>query len=259
MTTALCCGSSNTEDAEITSHEASVAEEMKPVLSNAVNTTLLGVQSVNLRKSLHTGRRSGTRSAKAPAREDTEKPHACGVCGCRFRNRRDLDHHGRIHSGVKPNECTDCGRQFTTVSQLRSHRRTHTQEAAYSCSSCGEKFVWLNSLKRHQRVHQDTDNTNVGELRCDVCSESFDSRQQLDSHNLLVHGIVGNSSVPDVDQSADESRPVRKKKATKRRRQVYCKFLCSGIFYNVGALRVFLFFSGMFIEPVQLISTQRSS
>ena len=285
----MCCGSSDTEDAEVTNCDASISQETKPLLSNALNTTLLGLftdndleqahrclscgqcfsrpkllgehlktvhraegkaagtkrklkppqsgrespyslrlrvnrtppakqhQSIKLRKAPRTVRRSRTRSAKAPAREDSEKPHACGVCGRQFRIRRDLDLHDRIHSGIKPNECPDCGRQFTTVSQLRSHFRTHTQEAIYSCGSCGEKFVWLNSLKRHQRIHQDTDNTDVGELSCDVCSESFDSRQQFDSHNLLVHGVVGNSSLPDVDQSAYESQPVQKKKTAKRK------------------------------------------
>ena len=158
-----------------------------------------------------------------------ERPFACDNCGKRFTTRSHLTVHGRTHSGIKPNECPDCGRQFTTVTHLRSHRRTHTQEAAYSCRSCGDKFVWLNSLKRHQRIHQDVVGNDVDELRCDVCSESFDSLQQFDSHNLLVHGTDGNSTLPSVDQWAAESRPVRKKAAT-RKHWVYCQFLCSGIF-----------------------------
>ncbi|XP_077492433.1 uncharacterized protein LOC144103643 [Amblyomma americanum] len=105
------------------------------------------------------------------------KLHDCTECSKRFKRRRDLVVHLRVHTGDRPYQCNDCGISFSQIANLKRHQRTHTGERPYCCDYCGRSFTVQSHLVAHQRTH-----TGERPYRCDHCGSIFTQKQ-----NLVLH------------------------------------------------------------------------
>ncbi|XP_076610722.1 uncharacterized protein LOC143335307 [Chaetodon auriga] len=106
-----------------------------------------------------------------------ERPFGCSQCGKRFRRKKNLQEHTRIHTGEKPYGCSVCMKYFSCSGSLRKHLRIHTGEKPFSCSVCGNRFTESGHLKVHMRTH-----TGEKPFSCSVCGKSFTWRQSFNNH-----------------------------------------------------------------------------
>uniref|UniRef100_A0A8C6TUJ8 C2H2-type domain-containing protein n=1 Tax=Neogobius melanostomus TaxID=47308 RepID=A0A8C6TUJ8_9GOBI len=105
------------------------------------------------------------------------KKHQCSVCNKRFRGRRDLQRHIRVHTGERPYRCSSCEKAFTCKDTLDVHMRTHTGERPYSCQTCGKTFTQTSHLNSHRRTH-----TGEKPFACPVCEKTFAQKCPPNSH-----------------------------------------------------------------------------
>ncbi|XP_037651258.1 zinc finger protein 235-like [Sebastes umbrosus] len=106
-----------------------------------------------------------------------ERPFSCSECAKRFRRKKNLQEHMRIHTGEKPYGCSVCMKYFSCSGSLRKHLRIHTGEKPFSCSVCGNRFTESGHLKVHMRTH-----TGEKPFSCSVCGKSFTWRQSFNNH-----------------------------------------------------------------------------
>ncbi|XP_078031906.1 uncharacterized protein LOC117263073 [Epinephelus lanceolatus] len=106
-----------------------------------------------------------------------ERPFSCSQCTKRFRRKKNLQEHLRIHTGEKPYGCSVCMKYFSCSGSLRKHLRIHTGEKPFSCSVCGNHFTESGHLKVHMRTH-----TGEKPFSCSVCGKSFTWRQSFNNH-----------------------------------------------------------------------------
>ncbi|XP_038580258.1 zinc finger protein 420-like [Micropterus salmoides] len=112
-----------------------------------------------------------------PGSDPAERPFSCSQCGKRFRRKKNLQEHMRIHTGEKPYGCSVCMKYFSCSGSLRKHLRIHTGEKPFSCSVCGNRFTESGHLKVHMRTH-----TGEKPFSCSVCGKSFTWRQSFNNH-----------------------------------------------------------------------------
>ncbi|XP_035523160.1 gastrula zinc finger protein XlCGF57.1-like [Morone saxatilis] len=106
-----------------------------------------------------------------------ERPFSCSQCAKRFRRKKNLQEHMRIHTGEKPYGCSVCMKYFSCSGSLRKHLRIHTGEKPFSCSVCGNRFTESGHLQLHMRTH-----TGEKPFSCSVCGKSFTWRQSFNNH-----------------------------------------------------------------------------
>ncbi|TKS89274.1 Zinc finger protein 235 [Collichthys lucidus] len=63
--------------------------------------------------------------------DDAERPFSCSRCEKRFRRKKNLQEHLRIHTGEKPYGCSVCMKYFSCSGSLRKHLRIHTGEKPF--------------------------------------------------------------------------------------------------------------------------------
>ncbi|XP_041811833.1 uncharacterized protein LOC121619952 [Chelmon rostratus] len=122
-------------------------------------------------------RLNSPRNNQAPEGDAAERPFSCSQCGKRFRRKKNLQEHTRIHTGEKPYGCSVCMKYFSCSGSLRKHLRIHTGEKPFSCSVCGNRFTESGHLKVHMRTH-----TGEKPFSCSVCGNRF-----TESGHLKVH------------------------------------------------------------------------
>lgn len=93
--------------------------------------------------------------------------------------------HMKIHSDTRDFKCDTCTKAFKNAKQLKNHRRIHTKQTAISeCKYCGQSFYSSKHLKEHLYTHTMNDTINAEPLKCDICSDTFNSKHALRSHHL---------------------------------------------------------------------------
>lgn len=90
-----------------------------------------------------------------------EKPFECAECGLRFpRVASLLRHRSLVHLKTgKPYACRHCGQCYRDKQNLRHHVKIHTGERPRACRFCGRNFLLLDSLREHERLVHGRQNT----------------------------------------------------------------------------------------------------
>ncbi|XP_056400342.1 zinc finger and BTB domain-containing protein 16 isoform X2 [Hyla sarda] len=94
---------------------------------------------------------------KNDARNISER---CSVCGANLPDNDSVEHHRKLHSGMKTYGCELCGKRFLDSLRLRMHLLAHSAGAkAFVCEQCGAQFSKEDAYEAHRRTH------NVGICR----------------------------------------------------------------------------------------------
>ncbi|CAG0906164.1 unnamed protein product, partial [Cyprideis torosa] len=126
-----------------------------------------------------------TRSRRKDRRNDdfNDKPFQCNICGERFRPKKELDMHLKIHFGERPFECFVCGKFFRTRRDLKRHGEAHSKEMGCQCTVCGKRYKRKGYLKKHLTIH-----TGEKNFKCTVCEKKFRDNTKLEIHSRVHSG-----------------------------------------------------------------------
>lgn len=135
----------------------------------------------------------------------------CSDCPQMFKSSRELENHAVTHTGIRPYPCTfeGCGKRFTQISSLNMHMKRHSPEKKFKCADCGMCFYQKGCLKKHSLTHSKLGykgkecevcgtfykdflalqyhmKIHEGEFLfdCDKCFKSFNSKKNLEQHQL---------------------------------------------------------------------------
>ena len=73
----------------------------------------------------------------------------CHECKKVFQTKGSLNHHLKLHSGVKPFTCSECNRTFTYKHHLKYHMLSHSGKTLFACISCAFKTNCKSYFKKH--------------------------------------------------------------------------------------------------------------
>eukprot|EP01083_Nonionella_stella_P091225 254987_1 len=82
-----------------------------------------------------------------------ENGYECSICLKRFKKKKYLKVHFRIHSGEKPYSCDQCGDTFRTWTMMDVHLKKHFGKYRYKCDICKSKFTQKSLLNQHLTWH----------------------------------------------------------------------------------------------------------
>lgn len=109
-----------------------------------------------------------------------ETPFTCPHCPARFKRKDRLGRHMLIHDLTKRLKCPfrgylGCMSEFSRPDKLKRHLLTHSNVKRFSCGHCNRNFHRAQALKHHE--------INKHSLKCDICSHTFKTKEQLITHN----------------------------------------------------------------------------
>ncbi|XP_026283615.1 zinc finger protein 14-like [Frankliniella occidentalis] len=126
------------------------------------------------------------------AAADAAKGYPCSPCGLRFRDKRALDRHNKMHTDVeklKGYPCNQCEERFRDKRALERHIRQHSKP--YMCIQCRARFSTDELLKEHESKHED-----LKQYNCEKCKQVYSSARNLKRHMQINHSSVKQLSCP---------------------------------------------------------------
>ncbi|XP_063412835.1 zinc finger protein 62 homolog [Mytilus trossulus] len=113
-------------------------------------------------------------------RKKTNTEHKCDICSKVFKDRRGLDRHEVVHSGVKPYQCAICERSYTQKGHLQQHQRMHTdREDPWECEYCFKISQRSDKYNTHKNFHFRSKNMPY---LCNACGGQFKEKPDLVKH-----------------------------------------------------------------------------
>ncbi|KAJ8256956.1 hypothetical protein COCON_G00191080 [Conger conger] len=110
----------------------------------------------------------------------------CGVCGADLPDGEAVEHHRKLHSGMKTYGCELCGKRFLDSLRLRMHLLSHSAGAKpFVCDQCGAQFSKEDALEAHRQTHTGSDMA----VFCLLCGKRFQAQTALQQH-MEVHAGV---------------------------------------------------------------------
>eukprot|EP00042_Codosiga_hollandica_P036308 m.275896 g.275896 ORF g.275896 m.275896 type:complete len:792 (-) comp54855_c0_seq2:1088-3463(-) len=111
-----------------------------------------------------------------------ELPFKCTFCIASFPLQSALDTHAKAHNSKKPFQCVYCPNTFQTKSALTSHQNSHDKTKFVHCQHCELPFETGEELDEHERLHE------IRTHRCTSCDASFSDRASLRTHQRTHDG-----------------------------------------------------------------------
>ncbi|KAM9354930.1 uncharacterized protein KZ484_013094 [Pholidichthys leucotaenia] len=166
--------------------------------------------SLSLSRYIYSSSQKGNKTVNAESVTNRRfvRPHACSICGKRYKDKRFMLLHVKTHPGVelgsktcvqksdesstletpkkpytaeKPFSCETCSKGFLKKSYLLRHMRTHTDERSYSCEKCSKNFIRKSGWLRHMKSH-----SSEGPFSCQTCGKSVFKKSSLLLH-MRIH------------------------------------------------------------------------
>ncbi|XP_062550142.1 zinc finger protein 30-like [Armigeres subalbatus] len=104
--------------------------------------------------------------------------YRCETCAMTFRKKSSRDEHQLGHSNVYAFPCLQCDKKFKKPQFLKSHVSVVHEKNRVLCPHCNGQFVSRYKLNNH------IEQAHGIQIRfvCDVCVQTFNSQDKLDSH-----------------------------------------------------------------------------
>ncbi|KAJ8946438.1 hypothetical protein NQ318_014425 [Aromia moschata] len=172
-----------------------------------------GLQTPKSRPSAALVKLKKSRKQHVPEQTPSRKSHTCHVCQKNFSSVEKLNKHQQTHSGSSPFKCEHCKKSFTSKFKLVRHALIHSDRKPFSCSVCERTFHRKDHLKNHIKVHSPQKEVYTckkegckkqytsllsyrkhlavhaaeeGNLICQICSNSFETKEEILYH-LKIH------------------------------------------------------------------------
>jgi len=153
-----------------------------------------------------------TSSARSAHRRQVhQRHHLCQTCDRAFSTSQKLDRHLRTHTGVKEFKCETCKKEFSLEENLKMHYNVHLGKKNFSCYICQREYFTRSGLNHHLKqvhgneklvkcskcdfigktrydveTHHKIDHVE-STLKCDLCSQQFQNKQELKKHIMDYH------------------------------------------------------------------------
>ncbi|KAJ8971336.1 hypothetical protein NQ314_000749 [Rhamnusium bicolor] len=154
-----------------------------------------------------------SKKQQIPEQTPSKKSHTCHICQKNFASQEKLNKHQQTHTGSSPFKCEHCKKSFTSKFKLVRHALIHSDRKPFSCSVCERTFHRKDHLKNHIKVHSPQKEVYTckkegckkqytsllsyrkhlavhaaeeGNLICQICSSSFETKEEILYH-LKIH------------------------------------------------------------------------
>ena len=84
---------------------------------------------------------------------------------------------------IYPCDHPNCEKIFKTRSKLLFHKTFHTSERNYQCHLCHKYYKTRICLRSHMRIHNNANRRVI----CDMCGDSFTTKQSVLRHFTTAH------------------------------------------------------------------------
>lgn len=162
------CGSTFSSREELLDHSKKKHGQRKPFTCGDCGKSFVFKQGLENHKATHSG----------------EKPHKCNYCEAFFTSPIKLTRHLTSHAVLRPYPCKFCKRTFLLSHHLTRHMRSHfaaktnnlQQIGQFKCDICSMSFRRKDSLINHSAIH------SMVNLKCVICNTEFDSAHSVKEH-----------------------------------------------------------------------------
>ena len=127
-----------------------------------------------------------------------EYPYSCTSCNKHYTTSHSFKAHMNKHSSGKSYQCELCNASFLMADDLRSHaRKCHksgqskdsmqaSEQTGTQNNGGGSDYETSNTNNEVKTTEHKNNATNgYGSVQCDVCNEMFNSKHELETHNLI--------------------------------------------------------------------------